>query len=526
MHEQLELSSAEKNNSKISESKKYFISYRRRADLDSTLATYLVEKLRNEGSEVFIDIEMHVGIEWSKEIENRIAWADYMVVLLSAESIRSEMVLAEVRRALKREENAGSPKILPIRVNFKGTLGYELDGYIGKYQYLYWKGENDNQKIVENLLKASSSDYTEGFDNTYEKLNNIDEDSSLRPESKADMRQLKELIETPGGRLSHDSSLYIHRPADLDITEKANSKTAQTIIIKGPHQMGKSSLLLRYLDLSHQSNKKVVLIDLLTFGSLSKISFSDFANQFVDTIIMELGLNKKSNREFERALDLTYFMEDEVLLNFDNQIVLAIDEADRLIDCEWKEEFYSVLRTWDSFRSLSRKRDKWGKLHLALVIATNPRMLIEDANTSPFNTTIPITLDYFNRSSLNEINDSFGQLLNQEELDSLYEFLGGHPYLTPLAFYRILKKEFTFSELMKEGSTEFGPFGEHLRSIFDGIHSAKLIDAVTEILYRKSPPNNDRRYIYRLEAAGLFSQKSGDIVPSNKIYEEFFKAIL
>ena len=521
MQEQLDLSSAENN-----KSSKYFISYRRSADLDSTLANYLVEELRKKGAEVFIDIEMPVGIKWSEEIERRIIWADFMVVLLSSESISSEMILAEVRRAFVSDKNTGSPKILPIRVNYKGNFGYELDGYIGKLQYLFWKNKNDNKIIAKKIINVPLNLEEVVFDDIQKEKTHTDITSNLKPVSKADMRPLRELIETPGGRLSHDSNFYIHRTVDLIVEEKAKSISGQTLIIKGPNKMGKSSLLLRYLEACHQTDKKVALVDLLTFGSLSNLSFSDFATQFVDTILIELGLENKNDLKLDRALDLTHFMEDEIFPNIEKQIVLAIDEADKLIDCEWKEEFYSVLRTWDSFRSRSTKRETWGKLHIALVISTNPKMLIEDADTSPFNTTIPILLESFERKSIDDLNQSFGNILSSEQLDSLYQLLGGHPYLTPLAFFRISVKEYSFTEILSNNAMEYGPFGEHLRSIFDGIHNAKLIEALKCIVNKRKLPNNDRRLIYRLEAAGLIKEKSGEIIPSNNVYKNFFRAVL
>ena len=66
---------------------RFFISYRRRAAADARLATMLSEALSGAGCEVFIDVAMTVGTDWSAEIERRIGWCDYLVVLLSAESI-------------------------------------------------------------------------------------------------------------------------------------------------------------------------------------------------------------------------------------------------------------------------------------------------------------------------------------------------------------------------------------------------------------------------------------------------------
>jgi len=54
-----------------SEAKRFFISYRRRADKDRELASYLEERLKRAGHEVFIDLQMPIGIRWVDEIERR-----------------------------------------------------------------------------------------------------------------------------------------------------------------------------------------------------------------------------------------------------------------------------------------------------------------------------------------------------------------------------------------------------------------------------------------------------------------------
>ena len=91
---------------------RFFISYRRRAALDARLAEAMYEALRGAGCEVFIDREMKVGVDWSAKIEERIAWCDHLVVLLSEDSIASEMVQGEVRRAFQAGKAEGRAKLI------------------------------------------------------------------------------------------------------------------------------------------------------------------------------------------------------------------------------------------------------------------------------------------------------------------------------------------------------------------------------------------------------------------------------
>ncbi|MCB1851865.1 MAG: toll/interleukin-1 receptor domain-containing protein, partial [Gammaproteobacteria bacterium] len=68
------------------EKKRFFVSYRRRATPDGNLARILVQRLESAGHEVFIDVHMTIGTRWIEEIEQRIRWCDYLIVLLSEES--------------------------------------------------------------------------------------------------------------------------------------------------------------------------------------------------------------------------------------------------------------------------------------------------------------------------------------------------------------------------------------------------------------------------------------------------------
>ena len=79
---------------------------------------------------MFIDVDMAVGTRWSQEIARQIDACDCLIVVLSAETVESEMVLAEVRLAHQRQARDGKPVILPVRVDYTGPLGYELGAYL------------------------------------------------------------------------------------------------------------------------------------------------------------------------------------------------------------------------------------------------------------------------------------------------------------------------------------------------------------------------------------------------------------
>jgi hypothetical protein len=100
-----------------------FISYRH-VKPDEDLALALEKALTRDGCQVFIDRNMVLGTEWATEIDRQLRAAAFFVVLLSAESIRSDMVRQEIKLAHELKQQ-GNLRILPIRVDYTGALPYE-----------------------------------------------------------------------------------------------------------------------------------------------------------------------------------------------------------------------------------------------------------------------------------------------------------------------------------------------------------------------------------------------------------------
>ena len=225
------------------ELKRFFVSYRRRADLDRGLATSLVEGLKRAGHEVFVDVQMPIGSFWVAEIERRIGWCDYLVVLLSEEAIHCEMVQEEVRRAHHRQQQVGRPAILPIRVCYEGPLGYELDFWLEPLQQRLWAGPEDSERLLCEILSIASTAAPVGAAPVPAPPSSaLAAPDPRRPLPAKDPR----ILRAPRGALRPDDPFYIRRKADQRI-DTAAPRPGETLVIMGPRQVGKSSLLIRYL---------------------------------------------------------------------------------------------------------------------------------------------------------------------------------------------------------------------------------------------------------------------------------------
>jgi pimeloyl-ACP methyl ester carboxylesterase len=490
-----------------------FLSYRRSAVPDHQLARALREGLVSAGVEVFIDTGIRVGTEWAREIEQRIIWCDYLIVLLSSDAVVSEMVVGEIRRAHHKRK-----RFLPIRVRYDDELDYELDSYLGRLQYAKWSGDSDTPTLVAELVAAVDSggelpiNFGERHDNMVAIRALPDGD---RPRHTCDPRSLR----APGGTAGLRDLLYIARAPDEEI-EAAAARTGETVVIKAPRQMGKSSLAVRYLESCMRNGKTRAYID---FQLLDEDEFEtrrSLIRAVASRILSEFDLAIAEDDTLLTG-DFTGFIERRVLEAIPGEVVIVFDEVDRIFGRPYQRDFFAMLRGWHNRRATHP--DPWERLSLALVISTEPYLLINAGDQSPFNVVTPLQLEPLSCQQLGELNVLHGGVLEDSELNDIYKLVGGQPYLSRLAFYRLsVEPRLTFSQLVERAADPEGPFGEHLRSLLLRLQERSgLLDAIRQAVRHGTIPNDDT--YHRLYRAGLIRREGNRVVPTNLLYARFFR---
>ena len=140
--------------------------------------------------------------------------------------------------------------------------------------------------------------------------------------------------------------------------------------------------------------------------------------------------------------------------------VLALDEADRLLGTDFYRDFFALVRSWHNSRALD---DRWNKLNIAMVISTEPYLLIDDVTQSPFNVGLNLYLQDFDKAQVRNLNRQHGSPVKEGNFPQLMELLSGHPYLTRKALYTLVSDRLTWVELVRVAPLDHGPFGDHLR---------------------------------------------------------------
>ncbi|MFN2177830.1 MAG: AAA-like domain-containing protein [Anaerolineales bacterium] len=504
---------------KVENGSQVFISYKRDVEPDEKLAQTLFKALVKRGHSPYIDKELTVGIEWSKEIHRQIKRSNFMVILLSKGAAASEMVAEELELAEKSRAETGYPIPLPVRVKFTETLPYHLQRYLGDLHYVLWTDEADDLHTQDALFKAIEG----GLELPEKEVTKQAHADQRKPQIQIDPR----LLEVPSGAVNIQSKFYINRECDVAIHRQLRNPGSTTTIRAG-RQMGKTSLLVRAVHEAKQKDLRIVYLDFQQIHRTARSSLDHLLKYMSDEISQRLSPDPSKLEKIwassRGAPDkFNQFMES-VVLDEGCPFMLALDEADRLLDADFKTDFFALLRSWDSRRAYD---PLWNCLHIAIVISTHPHLLIDDHMQSPFNVGLRLELDDFNHKQVEDLNQRYMQRkitpLKEEEIPGVMSLLGGHPYLTRQAFYTMIEKGLTWKQLEQIASSESGPFRSHLHFYLSQLaQQPKLLEGLREVI--ETSKVSDENVLYRLSAAGLVKEDSPNGVKMRcGLYEQYFK---
>lgn len=496
---------------------KVFISYKRNVEPDTPVATAVYEALRQE-NEVFIDTTIQVGEKWAERIQQAIKESDFLITFLSEHSVNSEMVLAEIETAHHHNKAYGKPAILPVRVNFEGALVYPLSAYLNPLQWALWDKEEDTSMLIEELKRVIEGGSLS--DRQIEVLSNAQTLDVDTPTAFADNPRN---LGSPEGTMSNQSFFYIERITDREALQALKEIEGVTITIKGPRQMGKSSLLNRVMQAGSEQNMRVAFIDFQLIENATMQDADTFYRQFCSLLSWEFELEDRTEEFWGNPLGhvpkTTNYIQRHVLKAFaDVPVLLAMDEVERMFASPFRSDFFSMLRSWHNNRA---RGGDWRRLNLTLVTSTEPYQLIADLNQSPFNVGTVIELKDFNSEQVTELNQRHGTPLGNTELEGLYDLLGGQPYLTRRALYLIASKRITFKKLLATAYEDDGPFGDHLRNhLFRMSEHNELKSGLVGAIKHKRVA--DEHVFFRLRGAGLVRRVGNEELPRNPLYATYF----
>jgi hypothetical protein len=494
-----------------------FLSYKRNVEPDQTLARDVETGLSAAGHMVFIDQRLVVGQAWADEIQRQVQNSDYLVVFLTPESARSEMVRGEIEIARRAAATRSFPRILPVRVNFEGPLPYPLNAYLDKIQYALWAGPEDTARLQNELLAAIRGEPGAA---RQADASGAASASQLAPAYAAP-------LPVPGGALEVDDPWYLERTADQLAKTHMALPGGQTLTIKGPRQMGKSSLLMRIARDALAQCKRVALLDFQLLDDETRASADLFYRRFASAIAEQLELPDSVATFWDAGLtnpqNCTRFMERQILNAVREPCTLAIDETDSIFRSTFSADFFAMLRSWHGLRP-NPTRKGWRRLDIVLSTSTEPEFFIDRPHESPFNVGLILSLDDFNPDHVARLNALHPHPLGEDDLAKLYTLVHGHPYLTRKALYITAGSNPSTSpgHIFEHATDDTGPFGDHLRYYLLRLHGKQeLSEGLRRVI--EVGGGVDALLVHRLESAGLIRRNGPATLPRCELYARYFR---
>ena len=512
-----------------------FISYKRGVEPDEPIARAVYEALSAE-HDVFLDQTMPVGAPWAERIEQALQRSDVLIILLSAQSVHSEMVLGEVEMAHRLMKTSGRPMILPVRLGYREPFVYPLSAYLNPINWALWETAADTPGLLAELKRAiAGTGLPINSDSAKRKVTVVSTDEQAdatptipRPQPSAQPVTIQPSVqpvalEPAEGTMAPESQLYVQRDCDT-IAQATIQRKGVTLTIKGPRQMGKSSLLMQVIDGAMKAGKQVVYLDFQLFDQDVLKSADTFYPQFCRSMAEQLGLPDTVAEHWQASSGnvrcCTRYMQTQILQVLGEPLVLAMDEVDRMFDADYQSDFFSMLRNWHNSRALPMNRI-WKQFDLALVTATEPYHLIANLNQSPFNVGEVLPLTDFDAAQVTDLNRRHGNVLTAEEERALMALLNGHPYLVRRALYLIARQQLSVAALFAQADGDNGPFGDHLRyHLFRIYDKQELAQGLLQVIRAGSCP--DERIVRLLSAAGLVRREDERVVPRCQLYADYF----
>jgi hypothetical protein len=312
-------------------------------------------------------------------------------------------------------------------------------------------------------------------------------------------------LEPAGGAVPLKSQFYLVRSTDEEFRE-AILRQDSIVLVKGPRQIGKTSLLARGLQEARQAGAKVVLTDFQALTSKHLQSVDKFYLAIAEMLARQLSLpitpREVWNDKTDPSIAFEDFLRREILDKISGTLVWGLDEVDRLFSVEFGSEVFGLIRSWHNARALD-PFGPWERLTMAIAYATEAHLFITDVNQSPFNVGTRLTLQDFSLQQVSELNVRTGSPLRRPaDVAEFFTLVGGNPFLVRRGLNDLATKKVPLETFARDAARDEGSFGDHLRRILVVlVKEPRLTEIIRDLIQGKSSATMDD--FYRLRSAGI-----------------------
>ncbi|MEL6927428.1 MAG: AAA-like domain-containing protein [Cyanobacteria bacterium J06600_6] len=337
-------------------------------------------------------------------------------------------------------------------------------------------------------------------------------------------------LELPNTPVPLDSALYIQRSPTETLAYAEILKPGALIRIKAPKHMGKTSLVMRISAHAQQRGYRTVRLNLLQAEETVLGDLERLLRWFCANITLQLGIESLIDEYWDEDLGFkvscTTYLQGYILGQLDSPLVVALDEVNRLFKYpQVAQEFLPLLRFW---HEEANNVPIWQKLRLIVTHSTEIYISL-NINQSPFNVGLSLNLEEFNWSQIEELAMKYGLEqekigIQAEQIRSLVEIVGGHPYLISLAFCRLVTQNNDLDLIIREAATNTGIYCDYLRGHLITLQNyPELAAAYKQVIDAETGIQLNSIVAYELESMGLVKLQGNETTYSCELYRLYFQ---
>ncbi len=337
--------------------------------------------------------------------------------------------------------------------------------------------------------------------------------------------QPKNQLEFPEGQVPLNSPFYVERPLVDAECYQLVLQPGVLLRIKAPRRMGKSSLMARILHQGSLQNYKTVSLSFEIAEKAVFQSLDTFLRWFCASVAFGLGLPNRLDDYWDNLfgsnISCKIYFEQYLLEQITEPVVLGLDDVDYLFQYpDLAAEFFGLLRTW---HEEAKNRDIWQKLRLVVAHAVEVYIPL-NINRSPFNVGVPIELQPFTQEQVQDLCQRHELDLSNQEVESLFDLVGGNPYLLRLALYYICHENLTLEQVVQTSLSSPGIYSDHLQGQLLSLErEPELLVALTQAVNSQTPVEFELITAFKLQSMGLINLQDNKATISCKLYLNYFR---
>lgn len=311
------------------------------------------------------------------------------------------------------------------------------------------------------------------------------------------------------------SEYYVRRISD-DRRTKLFRATGVSLVISGPGQFGRSTVLRLVEEQARKLKKRPIVLDLSDFPAESFATASELFLEFARQVARRLGrkdaLPKIEDRWRNPENNIYRCGEclQEILDAIPGKpaVSLLLDGVDCLLGLPFREDFFKALRVWHGERS-----DDVSWRRVDLVVATS-----EESWSLDLARFDEISLAPFSLEEAAWLNRRRKAKLSPAQLKDLWTLVGGHPKLIQRCLGCVAEGAATAEEVTL---LDRDPLASQLAFIDERVHKLGLFDSVQQVISSESC--SESHAFNQLRALGVVGRYRRPVRFTCPLYRDYFR---